>query len=61
MIIYLSTTTGLRAGGSNTLHIYTQTVHEGKGKSVPLQAWNGPEGSRKFKVPRFHDNGTGRW
>ena len=32
-----------------------------KGKAVPLQAWSGPEGSRKFRVPRFHDNGTGRW
>jgi len=32
-----------------------------KGKAVPLQAWSGPEGSRKLKVPRFHDNGTGRW
>ena len=28
------------------------------GKAVPLEAWSGPEGSRKFKVPRFHDNGT---
>ena len=32
-----------------------------KGKPVPLKAWSGQEGSRKFKVPRFHDNGTGRW
>jgi uncharacterized integral membrane protein len=31
---------------------------KGKGKAVPLQAWNGPRGSRK--VPRFH-NGTGWW
>jgi len=29
---------------------------KGKGKVVLLQAWNGPEGSRKF-----HDNGTGWW
>ena len=34
---------------------------KGKGKSVPLQAWSGPDGSRKFKVPRFLDNDTGRW
>ena len=26
-------------------------------KAVPLQAWSGPEGSRK----RFRDNGTERW
>jgi len=24
-----------------------------KGKSVPLQAWNGPEGSRKLRFPDF--------
>jgi len=24
-----------------------------KGKSVPLQAWNGPEGSRKLGFPDF--------
>jgi len=24
-----------------------------KGKAVPLQAWNGPEGSRKLKLPDF--------
>ena len=27
------------------------TVH--KGKSVPLQAWSGPEGSRKLRFPDF--------
>ena len=26
---------------------------KGKGKSVPLQAWNGPEGSRKLRFPDF--------
>jgi len=26
-------------------------VGKGKGKSVPLQAWSGPEGSRKFGIP----------
>jgi hypothetical protein len=26
-----------------------------KGKVVPLQAWCGPEGSRWFKLPDFHD------
>ena len=24
-----------------------------KGKSVPLQAWSGPEGFRKLKLPNF--------
>ena len=26
---------------------------KGKGKSVPLQDWTGPEGSRKLKFPDF--------
>jgi hypothetical protein len=26
---------------------------KGKGKAVPLQAWSGPEGSRKLRFPNF--------
>jgi len=26
---------------------------KGKGKEVPLQAWSGPEGSRKLRFPDF--------
>ena len=26
---------------------------DGKGKAVPLQAWSGPEGSRKLRFPDF--------
>jgi len=26
---------------------------KGKGKPVPLQAWSGPEGSRKLRFPDF--------
>jgi hypothetical protein len=29
------------------------TLLRGKGKAVPLQAWTGPEGSRKLKLPDF--------
>jgi hypothetical protein len=25
----------------------------GKGKAVPLQAWTGPEGSRRLRLPDF--------
>jgi hypothetical protein len=25
----------------------------GKGKALPLQAWTGPEGSRKLRIPDF--------
>jgi hypothetical protein len=26
---------------------------KGKGKEIPLQAWTGPEGSRKLRFPNF--------
>jgi len=29
------------------------TQVKGKGKAVPLQAWSGPEGSRKLRFPDF--------
>ena len=29
------------------------SVPFGKGKAVPLQAWSGPEGSRKLRFPDF--------
>ena len=28
-------------------------IVKGKGKAVPLQAWSGPEGSRKLRFPDF--------
>jgi len=28
-------------------------MSKGKGKAVPLQAWSGPEGSRKLRFPHF--------
>ena len=31
---------------------------KGKGKAIPLQAWTGPEGSRKFRLPDFKTVGT---
>ena len=27
-----------------------------KGKAIPLQAWTGPEGSRRFRLPDFKNN-----
>ena len=30
-----------------------QVISKGKGKAVPLQAWSGPEGSRKLRFPDF--------
>jgi len=35
-------------------------VYKGKGKAIPLQAWTGPEGSRKLKLPDFMKIGTRR-
>ena len=34
------------------IYIYIYKV-KGKGKAVPLQAWTGPEGSRKLRFPDF--------
>jgi len=31
---------------------------KGKGKAVPLQAWTGPEGSRRLRLPDFKKFGT---
>ena len=31
---------------------------KGKGKAIPLQAWTGPEGSRKLRLPDFKTIGT---
>jgi len=32
-----------------------------KGKAIPKQAWTGPEGSRKLRLPDFKTVDTGRW
>jgi len=29
-----------------------------KGKAIPLQAWKGPEGSKRFSLPDFKAIGT---
>jgi hypothetical protein len=31
---------------------------KGKGKAIPLQAWTGPEESRRFRLPDFKTIGT---
>jgi len=33
-------------------------VREGKGKAIPLQAWTGPEGSKRLRLPDFKTVGT---
>ena len=39
---------GYRVNVSTASHRYS-----GKGKAVPLQAWSGPEGSRKLRFPDY--------
>jgi len=29
---------------------------DNNGKAIPLQAWTGPEGCRRLRLPRFQDN-----
>jgi len=36
----------------------TITNNKGKGKAIPLQAWAGPEGSRRLRLPDFKTFGT---
>jgi len=31
------------------------------GKAIPLQAWTGPESSRRLRLPDIKTIGTGRW
>jgi hypothetical protein len=50
--------------GISALHyiIYYITLitlhYPGKGKAIPLQAWTGPEGSRRLRLPDFKTVGT---
>jgi len=39
---------------------YYNTVHKGKGKgkAIPLQAWTGPKGSSRLRLPYFKTIGT---
>ena len=34
-------------------NFYEGIIVKGMGKAVPLQAWSGPEGSRKLRFPDF--------
>jgi len=37
---------------------YLGYTHIGKGKAIPLQAWTGPEASRRLRLPDFKTIGT---
>ena len=45
--------TFLYADDSKRAYQDVQVVTVVKGKAVPLQAWSGPEGSRKLRFPDF--------
>jgi hypothetical protein len=32
--------------------------NKSSGKAIPLQAWSGPEGSRRLRLPQFNRVGT---
>jgi len=38
---------------SNNNNNNNNSSSKGKGKAVPVQAWSGPEGSRKLRFPDF--------
>jgi hypothetical protein len=40
------------------LFIKVKVKGKGKGKAIPLQAWTGPEGSRRLRLPDFKTIGT---
>jgi len=33
-------------------------ICKAKGKAIPVQAWTGPEGSRRFRLSDFRTDGT---
>jgi len=43
----------------STLYSYDYVAD--KGKAIPLQAWTGPEVSRRLRLPDFKTIGTRRW
>jgi hypothetical protein len=47
----------MEVAGIFELH-YTVYMNEadGKGKAIPLQAWIGPEDSRRLRLPEYRDN-----
>ena len=52
----------LKGSGTPVLYIGRRVLKrlniQCKGKAIPLQAWTGPEGSRRLKLPYFKIIGT---
>jgi hypothetical protein len=43
----------MHAGNLKKLTYHVPYYTKVKGKAVPLQAWTGPEGSRRLRLPDF--------
>jgi len=43
------------------MHYFSTLFDKVKGKAIPLQAWTGPEGSRRLRLPDFKTTGTWKW
>jgi hypothetical protein len=41
----------VKSEGKKKLDVPGRKWEDSKGKTVPLQAWSGPEGSRKLRFP----------
>jgi len=48
-----ASTSGNPQGLYSDFFTFHRTYTKGKGKAVPLQAWSGPEGSKKLRFPDF--------
>jgi len=46
---------------NNWSDIHNLSSKQDKGKAIPLQAWTGPEGSKRLRLPDFMTIGTWRW
>jgi len=44
---------GLFKGSQDSTACPSDNNCKGKGKAVPLQAWSGPEGSKKLRLPDY--------
>jgi len=43
---------------AGAVNVETEKDVKGKGKAIPLQAWRGPEGSRRLRLPDFNTVST---
>jgi len=43
------------------VHCISLLFVKGTGKAIPLQAWIGPEGSRRLRLPDFKTTSTWKW